>query len=871
MRPAACAHRRVTGRCIQLSTTLRSLVLGAALGLLFCLRPSLALAAPAADSSGDKAATSTDKATGKKSKKSKKEKKKKKNKKKKKSKESRAARRKALFTEEAEGGVSSELGSLSGRLGEAKLAIEGALKVASASAAKSDEENAKRLVEGQLLLQEDPERAAIIFLGLTEGYPEAPAGLQARFFLGEALYLLEMSSWAAECFQQNLADKRGDAVRYHQRSLARLLDLGAPRRQPGFARRPGLSALPELRGRLRALGLPVTRQPPDSVLDDAAMAAIVLRVEAIAGEDRGAELRYAYGRYLHIRGEEERAIAELDALNPMDIPLSRGGPDARWRVRAAYLAAVATLAAGDVDDALSRFAAIIKSHPSRTNSRDRAVVELAWLARARIHHDRGDFERSLKAYRRIGRASPYYFTAVYESAWVLIRADRFALAAQALERLLAIEPGGPLVPEIRQLGGKLRILQGDLVGAEAAFAELSKEFEGRALALASTVAPAEYFSAIVGADMEGFDLAAVIPRSSVAIARSLPRASQAESIGQTIGVLDRELTELRAQLTRMEAAINAPERVRLFTDLGGQTAVLDGAEWDLVEVMEGLCARAGAAIDAKSYGKLEEQRLGLRASIAEPLSEEDKLRSPQRRIDRLGDFLEQLKAAHAALEAQVTAAEYGLLESASRNAKLSQVQVEAVIEMRTALAALAREADDLQEVLGGVEVELRFNDPYRGARAVAMIAYRRYLGAMYAAILKSAPDKEGAALWKQSQQLASQLGVARGKLDEAAGARLARALGVLREERVNLDQIKNELMALRGTAQADLGAVIHATYSDVAGEIANWQMRSEVGVLDVAWARKESEAKAAQHLERERDRDRREIDRALEMAEELSR
>ncbi len=629
--------------------------------------------------------------------------------------------------------------------------------------------------------------------------------------------------------------------------------------------------MPELRGRLRALGLPVTRQPPASVLDTAALAALVLRVQAIAGEDRGAELRYAYGRYLHFRGEEERAIAELDTLNPRDIPLSRGGPDARWRVRAAYLAAVATLAAGDVDDALSRFAAIIKSRPGRANTRDRAVVELAWLARARIHHDRGDFERALKAYRRIGRASPYYFTAVYESAWVLIRADRFALATQALERLVEIEPEGPLVPEIRQLGGKLRILQGDLLGAEAAFVELSKGFEARAQALASTVAPAAYFSAIAGADMEGFDLAAVVPRSSVAIARGLPRASQAESLGQTIGMLDRELVELRAQLTRMEAAIDAPERVRLFIDLGGQTAALDGAEWDLVEVMEGLCARAGAAIDIKSYRKLEERREGLRAAIDHPLSEEDRQRSPQRRIDRIGEFLEQLLAAHAALEAQVAAAEYGLLESASRKAKLGEAQVEAVIEMRGALAALARKAAELQEVLGGVEVELRFDDPYRGARAVAMVAYRRYLAAMYAAIIKSTPDSEGAALWRQSEQLAAKLGEARGKLDDAAGARLARALGVLREERVNLDQIKSELMALRGGAEATLGGVLHATYNDVAGEIANWQMRSEVGVLDVAWARKEFEAKAAQHLERERDRDRREIDRALEMAEELSR
>ncbi|MCB9704038.1 MAG: tetratricopeptide repeat protein [Myxococcales bacterium] len=783
------------------------------------------------------------------------------------------ARREALFSEEAAGEArgAAPMGPHQRRLEEAAAAIKGALKVARDEGLRSEAENAERLVAGQLLLDEgDPERAAIIFLDLVEGYADTSAGLQARFYLGEALYRLDMRAWAIECFLANLGDARGDAERFHQRSLARLLDLATPRQGPGFARRPGLSALPEIRGRLRALGLPTVRAAPSGAVDPQTEAAVVARIEGIAADVRGPELRYAYGRYLYFRGEHLRAIAELDALSPVDIPMSKGGPGARWRIRAAYLAATAALAAGEVDDALARFATIIKARPSKAD--DRLVVELAWLARARIHHDRGDHERALSAYRRIGRASPYYFTALYESAWVLLHAERYAAAAEALDRVLSLEPGGLLAPEIEQLRGKVKIVQGDLAEADGAFDALRKDFERRGLALGATIAPPAYFAAIAGSDMEGFELGGVIPAASATIAHTLPRALQGEALAKEVGALERDLADLRAQLARMEAAVKAPERARLFNDLAGEIANLDAAEDDLVEVLEALCARAGKGVDGRAYLELDGRRRALRAKVDEPMSKAERRRGPGRRIDALGDLMDELEAASAAIRAQLVAAERGLLVAASaRKASSSPAFVEAVIEMRRTLGELEAERAALHEEIGRTEIDVRFDDPYRRARAAAMSAYRRFLTAMYAALVKSAPDPEGQALARRAELLLGKIGEARAGLDAAADARLRRAIVVLQEERANLDQYKAELAQLHGGAAETVGEVVAATYHDVAGEILNWQMRSEVGKLDVAWARKEAEAKQAQALERQRDRDQREIDRALETAKEVGR
>ena len=766
------------------------------------------------------------------------------------------------------GPTKAPLARLADRLADVEAAVVGAEQAAAAARARSDEETAKRLVAGQVLLEEgDPERAAVLFLDLVENAAEAPAGVQARHFLGVALVQLDMRAWAAECLLANLADDRPDARRYHQTSLAHLLDLAAPRQPAGFARRPGLSALPELRGRLRALGLPTAVAPPRGALDPPTLGRIRARVAAIPPAEREPALRYAYGRYLYFAGEPREAIAELDALAPLDVPLSRGGPGARFRVRAAYVAAVAALALGDVDDAMDRLARLVKATPADPG--DRRIVELAWLARARVNHDRGEYARALQAYRRIGRASPYYFTAVYEGAWTLLRAERFDQAAEALDRLLELEQGGALTPELRQLRAKLRIKEGKLSAAEGEFEALRQDFERRGRALAALDAPAAYFAAIAAAEGDAFQLAAVLPPSLAPIAATLPRARQAEALARDLGALDRDLAELRAALARMESAVQARERARLFVDLGAQEAALDRAADDLIEVTEALIARAAPAVEPRALAPLEERRLALKAAVSRPPGPDE--RAPGRRVAELDALLVELDAALGVIRAELVGAERGLLAAADRQRAVPPAWFDGVAELRRVQRELRRDARAAREELGRVDVALRYDDPARQAAAAARAVYRAYLAAMLAAVLKARPDPALADLGARAARLAARLDAARGQLDAAALARLQSTLTVLRDERQNLDRYRDQLAALYPAGAELVGEVVRASAADVAGEVENWRMRSEVGKLDVAWALKEAEGERARDLERQRERDLREVDRAIEAAKEALR
>jgi hypothetical protein len=185
------------------------------------------------------------------------------------------------------------------RIEEIESVIVAAEKAANAEREATEEELAKRVVNGQLMLVDnDVERAAIVFLDILENHPGSLAASQALYFLGEALTLLEMDRWATECFSGNLRDNSDDGRRFHQRSMAGLFDLAVPRQEEGFARRPGLSATPEVRARLQAIGMSVEVEPPAGKVDQATITRVALAVESIPAEQREIALRQFVHHYV---------------------------------------------------------------------------------------------------------------------------------------------------------------------------------------------------------------------------------------------------------------------------------------------------------------------------------------------------------------------------------------------------------------------------------------------------------------------------------------------------------------------------------------------------------------------------------------------
>ncbi len=754
------------------------------------------------------------------------------------------------------------------RLREAERVVVEAERAAAVQPEASDEQLAKRLVEGQLKLADrDVEPAAVIFLDLIENHPDSPAAPQAVYYLGEALVLLDMPRWAAELFSRNLSDRRPEARRYHQRSVARLFDLYLPRRDPGFARSPGMSATPEARARLASLGLAAEAKPLVGVVSESDAQRLERWAESFPPGDRVPQLDYSYGRYLYLTGQHERAVAELDRIAKTE----GGGKGAtsravaRYRVRAAYVAAAAVLASGEADEALDRFRDIARV--KTTDPRDGRIVELAWMAVARIHHDAGRWEKANHAYRRIGRDSPFFGEALYEIAWTFLRAGSFDRAEHALDLLLIHDPDSPLAPEIKQLRGKVKIQRQDYAGAEKEFLELRRGFDelakklGRRLAVQQDAA--RYFAAVIGEDMAEFRLDAVLPVRAVTLAQTLPRARQAVKIVQDVGMLEHELRATRGLLARMEEAVRARERARLFTDLGAHLAGVDTTAGELLEVRAALLRRvaAGRRVDR---ARLDATLKTLRLRVGVPEGSREGSRSAMvAKLQALARRAHQLELTLAGQRAQLIAAER-YYEQTRRDQKIDHSAfLSQAAELRQIIGALEDDLAELNERIVQAETRLRYDDPLYEARTRAVAAYRQFLDQAFAKLGAEAPD-ELRTLWTRAQALEARTEKARLALDQAAGLRLKMAMRVLVEERANLDAYLTEWQQVEGRTRQLASEVLAASYGDVLGELHNLVMRSEVGLLDVAWAMKEVEQKQVERLEQERSRDLLELDRILQ-------
>lgn len=767
------------------------------------------------------------------------------------------------------------LEEMAAKLGEAEDSLQAAAQAVQHEAKVTNEELAKHLVRGQLQLAEgDYEGAAITFLDIVENHPTSQASLEATLFLGESIVHLGMEKWAFELFIAVLGDARADAKRLRPLAVARLLDLAVPRRELGFARKPGLSATPETRARLRAVGLSTSVEPPRGKLRDTDIERLVRWAESLLSKD-GYELSYAYGRHLYLTGKHDRAMAVLDAMSPVDIPITRGGQGAKWRVKAAYIAAAAALAAGDAEAALDRFSRITKAKPSSPD--DRQIVELAWMGLARIHHDEDHVDEAVRAYRRIGRDSAYFPEAMYETAWTLMAAQQYEQAVQALDLLLVYDPDSPIAAEIKHLRGKVRIQQRDYEGAEEQFLALRREFDRLAKRLGGKLQSkgdaTVYFAAVVGEDMEHFSLGSLVPVGAIPIARSLPRAVHGEALAREVGALDRELDDLRALLARMEEAVGVPHKAKLFNDLGAHLAALDDGASQVIDVQERLVARLSVRAKGAGLAELEAERARLRGLLDAPRGGASPSRAKTAlAVERIEQDAHKLELVVAELRAQLVATERYYEETRAEQKIDHQAFLTQAAEMRDDIAALESEAAALRRKVSRARAGLRFANPEDDTWRQAVTSYQQHLTRMHTALAKVAPDADATALWQRTARWHAASEAVRGGLDGAADKRLAKAMIIMAEERANLDQYRSELDATHGHTKALVSEVMSATYRDVVGELHNQVMRSEVGLLDVAWAMKEAESDEVHRLELERDRTLGELDEAVNMGlEELGR
>jgi TolA-binding protein len=697
--------------------------------------------------------------------------------------------------------------------------------------------NQRRLIDAEVAFAlGDYDTAALALFDLV-GKPAGPTSEPALYYLAESLYHKGDRSAARGYFTQ-LIKSTTVASKYHQPALVRLVEIAIHQRdntdlEPHLAALAGMS--------------PAVRQPV---------------------------VPYVLGKYAFSQDKHDEALA-LFASVPK-------GSD--YEMQAAYFTATAQIAKGELGRATDIYTDLINRKP-RSNI-DRRVIELSQLALGRLYYEREQMAKSIDSYLLVDRRSDLFPDALYEVAWVYVKSKQYDKALRALELLEASNPNTQNTPTVRILEGNLRIRKAQLIRqaqvsgtinpndpgdpeieyAKAAdiFADTNAMFAPAHAALARMVEgkldPAAFIDQIAGRNEHVFQAVAPIPEVAAQWLRQEPEVQRFVSVETDLGGIETDLEQSEATIARLEAVIAANDRSALYPKIAQRRARVATIQHDLIgirqELLEQQVKAAGAAAESAARRSLYTQY----APLLDPeQAHAERTAAEHRGYDTIALVASEIASTIDSTQAVSVALRKYMIDADPPLAD----DVEAATTQ--GLDDAAREARAIEDELAAIRRELVLGKDLAGvgdAQLAAARALRKQVQAAQDAeqrALSARGNSNAKALGERAAKLAGQLAQLDAQLERSVEQGIAEVKAALAAERKAIDEYKRELAEFEAESKALGAEVLGASFADVQAKLYDVVIRSDVGTIDVAWARKEDNDDDLKRLNLARSRDLRQL------------
>ena len=594
--------------------------------------------------------------------------------------------------------------------------------------------------------------------------------------------------------------------------------------------------------------------------------ALVRRAKAEGAGQRRSQLDYAFGKALFRAGgtDPERSRQALTAFRAVPERLSVSAP-------AAYYEGVTLVRLGRLEEAIQAFErtdALAGSHPDTER-----VRELARLSLGRLHHELGRISAALDAYQGVSKDSVYFADMLFEVAWVYVKSAEervdpeereasFKRALDAVELLIAAAPESPLVPEARVLQGNLQIRLGAPQTAYETFEAVVDRYGQTRTRLDELMADRAdaraFFDELVSADVDRLESAALLPPVVLNIALEDREIERAVSVQRGLRDARQDLEDAREDVRTLEAALRSEQRFSMFPGLrDARTKALVvqnrllGAEQRLLAVERGLMSEH---LDPSARVRLEAARVqgqDLESDIASLPTTDEGIEGSRARLKSeyeevaLEAFTLQEKV--RLLRAQLQAVRHWMRDKGPALAPDEQ----ALTDQR--MVSARAEIEDLERALERVRAEVdraSLLSRADGGWARAERLRKQLYAAIdeQASILRPArtrapPDVRGVTARIDQQRAALReterdLVGLQTRLEQAVEARVDETRGKILEVLRAIQADRSEQTQLASAAEGLLAPVAQRTATAVGSELERYVVEADVGILDVAWARK---------------------------------
>ena len=691
---------------------------------------------------------------------------------------------------------------------------------------------ASQLADGRVrYLLEEYDAAAIILVAVVENdsYRYEPGYTDARFMLADSLFLTRNFVMARGYFEDIIDD---DDDEYGLDAARRLLEIAFALNQ--------YDGLDELYAQLQ-------RQ---------------------RGGNLGPEVSYVRAKAQYFSGEYDAA---LDSFSSID-------SSSDLYTRARYFIGVIRVREGLYDEALAEFDHVLTllDTQSSLTSQEQELVELTLLAQGRVHYELGQWNEAILAYAQVPRQSTRFDEALYEISWTMIREDRYSDAIENLEILALVSEEEQFVAESELLRGDLLMRLSRYEDAVELFESVDAEYEPVEQELEELIAgrddPNEYFEALVNPESGALRL----PQIAIDWVDDDAIVGRSLDLVFDIATLEDAIEESRTILEQLETAITAGARVEIFPHLRegwGLTLEVQneqvGLLADLVEFERGLVWVSMPSDAQNEYERLQSRRetaedafLDLPQTFSE-MSEhqaeviafiDEMILEVYRTEQEIQLSRNQLEAMREMLADQVRAGERTREEGADIRAELDSVEAE--LDRREREAQRLRDELSRSQLAVGMGDDLvSDSDALRRDYVEALEAEREYLAGYRSNVSGRSSDfQQLDATWGVLVEVGADVASTLDAIDAIVDDQTAEVQAILAEERELLSTYERMLRTYQRQSNELAGAIAYDAFVRVQEQLTDLTLRSNLGIIDVAWRQKEEITEQISDLFDERNR-----------------
>ncbi len=587
-------------------------------------------------------------------------------------------------------------------------------------------------------------------------------------------------------------------------------------------------------------------------------------------QEVGPAVNYMRGKTLFEQEKYQEAIPFFE----------RAAEGNEWRSRARYFKGVCLAGTGNYQGARNVFQEVVRDLGT-SDERDRNIRHLSMLALGRVAYEQGETEEAIDFYQRLPRSSEHFDRALYELTWALVSRKDYKAANRNADIFLYLSnPDPTFIPEVKLLKADLQLRLERFDEATGSYREVIDQFRPVRQRIGEYLDeqedPRQFFLELVEEEIAG-ETPEYMPTK---VQNWIDQSQEMQQVTRTVrdvSNLEQDIEQTRRALDELTARLESSSAIKSFPNLAEGMAVGIEAESQLIQLRQQLLEReynllapVMNAEEKKTWKQMRKELSSLQnryervpKTVEQVRKREERL---QERFEKLREKLDSISYALSGQKDQLRSVnEYirdnydgELPPDKKREVQVLRREVESRIEeLEEQEKKLRREISLARQKIGVGDAVTERERGLRKEYREKLSEHREFLDDLHGRV-----GSEKRSRLQRIREARGALPPAYARLQgffdkmrELAGEKTAGLKETIVRERQALEEREQRLAELRGRSKEAAAQVAHRNFVEVRRTFDEIVLRGDVGLIDVAWQKKESKTEAINQLRENRRSD----------------